>query len=128
VALEIIPFDATEFLETDESQSHLIADAFDSGNSSYIAHTLGLVAKARGMSQVARAAGVSREALYKSLDENGDPKLSTLIGVAKAMGYKVEMVPIATDAVSDNAADGRRPERITGNASGKHRRKAASGG
>jgi probable addiction module antidote protein len=125
MALEIIAFDATEFLDTAESQSHLIGDAFDSGNPSYIAHALGLVAKARGMSQVARAAGVSREALYKSLDENGDPKLSTLIGVAKALGYKVQMTPIATEIVPNKAAGGYQPEQIPGHARGKHRLKSA---
>jgi len=87
--LDIVPFDATEFFDTEEAQKHLVQDAFESGNPSYIASALGIVAKARGMSQVARDSGVSREALYKSLTEGGDPKTSTLISVAKALGYLV---------------------------------------
>ncbi|MBB4238998.1 addiction module antidote protein [Rhizobium esperanzae] len=99
--LEIVPFDATEFLDTEESQTHLIEDAFESGDAGYIAHALGVVAKARGMSQVARNAGVTREALYKSLSEKGDPKLSTLIGVAAALGYKLTATPVDASARED---------------------------
>lgn len=92
--LDIVPFDATEFLDTEESQAHLIQDAFESGDAGYIAHALGVVAKARGMSRVARDAGVTREALYKSLSEKGDPRLSTLIGVAAALGYRLTATPV----------------------------------
>lgn len=87
-------FDASEFLTSAESQEELLLDAFESGNGAYIAHALGIVAKARGMSNVAREAGVTREALYKALSENGDPRLSTLLGVAKALGVKITAVPV----------------------------------
>jgi probable addiction module antidote protein len=87
------PFDASEFLTSPESQAELLADAFDSGDAAYIAHALGIVAKARGMTGVAREAGVTREALYKALSEKGDPRLSTLLGVAKALGLKITTVP-----------------------------------
>ena len=53
-----------------------------------IAVALGDIAKAKGMSAIAREAGVTREALYKSLSDRGDPKLSTLIGVMKALGLR----------------------------------------
>lgn len=86
MAIETVPFDASEFLGSQEAQTELIADAFASGDSAYIAHALGVVAKARGMTTVAKDAGVTREALYKALSEKGDPKLSTLIGVTKALG------------------------------------------
>jgi probable addiction module antidote protein len=49
---------------------------------------LGNIARAKGMTQVARDAGITREALYKSLSKKGDPKLSTLLGVMKALGLK----------------------------------------
>ncbi|XKM42919.1 addiction module antidote protein [Rhizobium ruizarguesonis] len=80
-------------------------DAFESGDAGYIAHALGVVAKARGMSRVARDAGVTREALYKSLSEKGDPKLSTLIGVAAALGYKLTATRVDD---SDTREDERR--------------------
>lgn len=63
MALETIPFDAVEYLGDETSQAELLADAFQSGNPAYIANALGVVARARGMSQIAREAGVTREAL-----------------------------------------------------------------
>lgn len=89
MAVETIAFDAAEFLDDEASQAELLADAFESGNAAYIANALGVVARARGMSSIARDAGVTREALYKALSETGDPKLSTLLGVMKALGIKL---------------------------------------
>lgn len=88
--LKTHPFDGSEFFDDEESQRDLLADAFSTGDAGYIAHALGVVARARGMSSIAREAGMSREALYKALSEEGDPKLSTLMGVLKALGVKLE--------------------------------------
>lgn len=65
--------------------------AFEDGDPAVIAHALGDVARAVGMTAVAKDAGVSREALYKSLSEAGDPRLSTFFGVIKALGLKVSV-------------------------------------
>jgi probable addiction module antidote protein len=89
MAIETIPFDAAEFLDDADSQTELVADAFSSGDAHYIAHALGVVARARGMTQVAKDAGVTREALYRALSQEGDPKLSTLLGVLKALGISL---------------------------------------
>lgn len=94
MAIETEPFDAAEFLTSPESQMELLGDAFDSGDATYIAHALGVIAKAKGMTSVAKDAGVTREALYKALSEKGDPRLSTLLGVAKALGLKLKAVPM----------------------------------
>lgn len=83
------PFDPAQYLDTEESQLELIADALASGEASYVAAALGTVARARGMTDIAREAGVTREALYKSLTAEGDPRLSTLLGVLKALRFKV---------------------------------------
>ena len=80
------PFDAARYLTAPESQAELLNDALASGDAGYVAQTLGVVARARGMTEVARQAGVTREALYKALSENGDPRLTTLLGVARALG------------------------------------------
>jgi probable addiction module antidote protein len=87
------PFDAAEYLDDPESQAELLTDAFESGDATYIAHALGVVARARGMTSIAKEAGVTREALYRSLSESGDPKLSTLIGVMKALGMQLSARP-----------------------------------
>lgn len=80
------PFDAARYLTTPEAQTALLDDAFASGDAAYVAQALGVIARARGMTEVAREAGVTREALYKSLSENGDPRLTTLLGVVRALG------------------------------------------
>lgn len=89
MAVETVPFDAAEHLGSPEAQAELLSDAFESGDPRYIANALGVVARARGMSQVARDAGVTREALYKALSDDGDPRLTTLLGVVKALGIKL---------------------------------------
>ena len=84
--MKTLPFDPAEFIDTPEAQRELLDDAVASGDGRYIAAALGTVARARGMTKVAAEAGVSREALYRALSEEGDPRLSTLLGVAKALG------------------------------------------
>ena len=93
MALETLPFDAAEYLADAEAQAELLAEAFETGNSTFIANALGVVARARGMTAIARDAGVTREALYKALSETGDPKLSTLLGVLRALGVKLSVAP-----------------------------------
>ena len=82
-------FDAARYLTTPEAQAELLSDALESGDAGYIANALGVIARARGMTDVARGAGVTREALYKSLSSDGDPKLTTLLGVMKSLGFKL---------------------------------------
>ena len=71
-------------------QAELISEAFATGDPKFIAHALGTVARARGMTVVARESGVSREALYRALSEKGDPRLSTLTNVLSALGFSLE--------------------------------------
>lgn len=94
--LETFPFDAAEYLDTPESQAELLADAFESGDAAYIAQALGTVARARGMTELAREAGLTRQGLYKALSDQGDPRLSTLLGVAKALGYRLTVQPVTS--------------------------------
>ena len=69
--------------------SDLLADAVKSEDPHYLAIALGTIARARGMTAVAKEAGVTREALYKALSADGDPRLSTLFGVLRALGLKL---------------------------------------
>ena len=93
--LKTVPYDPADDLGDPKEQAELLADAFASGDQKYIAVALGTVARARGMAGVADKAGVTRTALYKALSETGDPQLSTLIGVVKALGFRLalEAVP-----------------------------------
>lgn len=83
------PFDAAEYIENDKDAVAFIAAAMQSGDGAHITKCLGIVARARGMSSIAKEAGVTREALYKALREDGDPKLSTLLGVCNALGISL---------------------------------------
>src|SRR5208337_369607 len=87
--LKTTPFDPADFLDTKESQIELLADAVETGDSRYIANALGTIARARGMAKVAQEAGLTRQALYRSLSKTGDPRLTTLLGVAKSLGLKL---------------------------------------
>lgn len=82
-------FDPAEHLGDPESQAFFLADALESGDAGYIAHALGILARAQGMTKVAAEAGVTREGLYKSLSADGDPRLSTILGVTKALGLRL---------------------------------------
>ena len=88
-----LPFDPAEHLSNPIDQAELLTDALATGNAAYIANALGTIARARGMSDVARGAGVTREALYKSLNEKGDPKLTTFMGVLKTMKIQLTARP-----------------------------------
>lgn len=88
-----VPFDASRYLTTPEAQAELLSDALASGSAAYVAQALGVIARARGMTEVAREAGITREALYKSLSEDGDPRLTTLLGVMRALGITLSASP-----------------------------------
>lgn len=87
------PFDAAQYITTDEECADLLTDTFATGDVAYIANALGVIARAKGMTEIAREAGVTREALYKALSPAGDPKLSTLLGVMKALGVRLSASP-----------------------------------
>ena len=93
-ALETTRFDILDHLKTPEDRVAYLEAAFEDGDAALITHALGDVTRSVGMSAVAREAGVTREALYKALSETGDPKLSTLLGVMKALGLKFSVAPV----------------------------------
>lgn len=95
MATKTIPFDAARYLGSAEAQADLLTDALESGDAGYIANALGVIARARGMAEVARGAGVTREALYKTLSPSGDPKLTTLLGVIRSLGFSLAVQPPA---------------------------------
>ena len=89
VALKTTVWDAAEYLDTPESIAAYLEAAFEDGDPTLVAAALGDVARAQGMTQLASQAGVTREALYKALSPSGDPRLSTFLGVMKALGIKI---------------------------------------
>jgi probable addiction module antidote protein len=87
------PFDAAEYLDSEESVAEYLTEALDSEDGAFVAHALGVVARSRRMSRIARAAGVGRESLYKSLSKTGNPEFSTVLKVVHALGLKLAVEP-----------------------------------
>jgi probable addiction module antidote protein len=87
--IKTAPFDPAEFLTRPEAQAELLSEALESGDASYVAHVLGVIARAQGMSGVARKTGLNREALYRSLSKDGNPELATVMAVAKSLNLSL---------------------------------------
>jgi probable addiction module antidote protein len=86
-------FDPAELLDSDEAIAAFMGDAFESGDAGYIAQALGVVARARGMSEIARETGLSREQLYRSFSARGNPTLKTTLAVMKALHIELTAKP-----------------------------------
>ncbi|HMK79714.1 MAG TPA: addiction module antidote protein [Xanthobacteraceae bacterium] len=93
MALKTTRWDASEFLDSDESIAAYLNAAFEEGDPGLIAASIGHVAKAKGMSQIARETGLSRENLYRALGDGGNPELSTMTKVMRALGMRIQIAP-----------------------------------
>ena len=93
--IETTAYDSANYLTSDEAQAEYLSLAFETADDAIIRKSLSTVARARGMAGVAKDADLSRQGLYKSLSETGDPKLSTLMGVLKALGMQMVVQPVA---------------------------------
>ncbi len=89
-------FDITEHLESEEAIAAYLTMVIEENDPSELAHALGVVARARGMTQVAREAGLGREALYKALRPNAHPRFETVAKVCSALGVKLVAQPMHT--------------------------------
>lgn len=91
---KIIPYDVAEQLRTPEEMAAYLDAWLNEApdDASGIARALGDIARAKGMSQVAKEAGLSRESLYRALSADGNPSFSTVLKVARALGVKLHVV------------------------------------
>ncbi len=87
-------FDIADELDNEEAVALYLGDALETNDPAYFAHALGKVAKARGMSHIAREAGLSRGSLYAALSPDGNPTLATLMQVMKALGVRLTATPL----------------------------------
>jgi len=87
-------FDASEYLADEETIAYFLSDALESKHAGHIADALGAVARARGMTEIARATGISRAALYKALRPGADPRFETISKVCAALGVKLTVRPL----------------------------------
>jgi probable addiction module antidote protein len=93
MALKTTAWDAADHLKSPGDIAAYVQAVFDEGDPTLIAAALGDVARSQGMTALAKKTGVSRAALYRALGSNGNPTLSTLLSVIKALGLKLQTVP-----------------------------------
>ena len=98
MAIETTEWDITEYLGDDTAVAEHLEAVMEDGDPSLLSAALGDIARAKGMTQIAKDAGVSREALYKSLKADGNPKLSTFMGVLSALNIRLSVVPRKPDS------------------------------
>jgi probable addiction module antidote protein len=84
--VETVPFVAEKYFQSDESQRGLIQDALDSGDTAWLVHAIGIVARARGIGEIAQETGLSRQALYAAFGPKGNPTIATVMKVLGSLG------------------------------------------
>ena len=88
-------FDMAEYLKSDADVAEYLSQVMADGDPGELAAALGHIAKARGMTAIAQASGIKREALYKALRPSSQPRLDTIQRVCKALGIKLTATVIA---------------------------------
>jgi len=84
-----LPWDAAEHLETEEDMAAYLEAALEEGDASLVAAALGDIARAKGMTEIARQTGLGRESLYKALSPEGNPELATILKVVCSLGLSL---------------------------------------
>ena len=85
------PWDSADVLDTPAAIAAYLEAALEEDDPALLTHALGVIARAQGMAKIAEEAGVTREALYKALSADGDPRLSTFLGVLRALGLRLDI-------------------------------------
>ncbi|AYG59788.1 putative addiction module antidote protein [Rhizobium jaguaris] len=86
---KLIPYDPAEALTSNDAVDEFMRDAFESGDAGYIAHALGIVARAKGMTGIAKETGMAREALYRSFASDGNPTLKSVLALMQSLGFEL---------------------------------------
>jgi probable addiction module antidote protein len=102
MGLKTTAWDSAEYLKTEADIAAYLDACFEEGGDdpAFLAHALGVAARARNMSQLARDSGLTREGLYKALSRDGNPSFGTVLKVADAMGYRFALVGKAKKKVA----------------------------
>jgi probable addiction module antidote protein len=90
---KLLPFDAARYLTDDAAIAEYMTAVLESGDFDLLLLALGDVARARGMAQIAKDAGLGRESLYKALAPGAKPRFDTVLKVAKALGVRLAVHP-----------------------------------
>lgn len=93
MAEKLIPFDAADYLDSEETIAEYLTAIMEEDDPDLLLAAIGDVAKARGMAQIAKDAGLGRESLYKALQPGAKPRFDTVMKVMKALGVKLHVEP-----------------------------------
>lgn len=91
MAIELKPYDVAEHLDSEEEIRLYIEAAFEDGDPQIIKNAIANVARARGMTEIANKAGITRAGLYKALGETGNPSFATMSAIVKALGLRMSV-------------------------------------
>lgn len=86
-----IPWDAADYLKSDKDIAAYLEAVLDDGDPALVTAALGDIARAKGMTRLARDTGLGRESLYKALSPDGNPEFSTVLKVIRALGLKLKV-------------------------------------
>ena len=89
MAIELTDFDPAHYLDNKDAIAGYLTDALETGDNAFITDALGVVARAKGMRQLASDTGMSRESLYRALSAKGNPEFGTVLKVVSALGLKL---------------------------------------
>lgn len=98
--VELRAFDASRYLDTENAVAGYLAEALETNDAEFIAEAIGKVARARGMTQLAKTSGMSREQLYRSFGRGANPTLKTMLRVMKAMNVTLTATPASTESAT----------------------------
>ena len=119
--IETTPFDAAEYLDDEEVIAEFVKACAEDNDPDFMVRALGTVARARGMTQLARDTGLARESLYKTFTPGCKPQFDTIARVASALGLTVSFQPKVDTAVSPVSKKVSAPSRRRQAARGKRR-------
>ena len=90
-ALKTLPWDSAQYLKTKEDIADYLEAVIEIGDPALLTHALGIIARSKGMAQIAKATGLGRESLYKALSAQGNPEFATVLKVIHALGLKLKV-------------------------------------
>ncbi len=106
MAEKFTKFDPVRLLKNDEAIGYFLEAAFEDNDIGHIAHALGIAARAKGITKVAKVLGMTRQELAKALSPDASPTLSTIVSVTNALGLELTVKrPVAKEAEQAEAAE-----------------------
>ena len=102
MTLKTMKWDTADWLNEPDDVAAYLEAALEDGDPHLLAAALGNIARSKGMTKIARSVGVTRGGLYKALSVEGDPQLSTFLGVIKSLGFSLSIHPARDPATTDS--------------------------